>query len=451
MNQIAPLSEPPAPNPVVIDELTGFLTRVSLMAFLSKYESPSELRRISILAVELSRFGIVNDSVGANVGDKIIATTAKRLAKLFPHAEAIARLHGDNFGLVFLDVGDIEEEVQRLLDFSQRPLAIRGEVIVLSVRIGVADQRHEVHKSSDLVHAAEVALHQTKSRAPKVAFFDDTMIDTAQTAHQLENDLRVSLVTNAVELHRAIANAEFELRYQPIVHASTGAVHAFEALLRWHHPKRGIVSPALFIPMAEQIHVMPVLGSWIIRRACADAVGWESNPDGSKPAVSINVSPTQFIEAKMLLSAVRTAIEETGIDPKRVKLEITETADFAASMRGSLDDLRALGCKIALDDFGTGYSSIAQLVDLPVDFVKVDRSLVKDLDNPAPEAARKATRLAKSILSLAESLELTPIVEGIESETGVKRIQALGGDLIQGYVYSKPLVGKDVNDFLANQ
>lgn len=440
----------PEENQLVTDQLTGFLTRASLREFLSRYETPSELQRISILAVELSRFGVVNDSVGMTIGDKIISNTAKRLAKVFPHAKAIARLHGDHFGLIFEDCENIEEEVIRLLDFSQRPLAIRGEVIVLSVRIGVADNHLAAETTDELVHAAEVALHYTKNKSAQVSYFDSSMTDAARSIHQLENDLRVSLVTNAAELHQAINNAEFELRYQPIVESKTGKVHAFEALLRWNHPKRGMVSPALFIPMAEQIHVMTVLGSWIIRRACADAMTWESNKDGSEPAVSINVSPIQFLEAEILISTVKTAIEETGIDPQRVKIEITESADFAPSMKKHLQELRALGCKISLDDFGTGFSSIAQLVELPVDYVKIDRSLVKDLGHDDPEIASQAIRLARSVLGLGTSLELTSIVEGIETEAGVKAVQELGGNLIQGYVFSQPLVADDVNSFIEN-
>ncbi len=440
----------PEEKQLVTDQLTGLLTRASLKEFLSVYETPSELQRISILAVELSRFGVVNDSVGTTIGDKIISNTAKRLAKVFPHAKAISRLHGDHFGLIFEDCENIEEEVTRLLDFSQRPLAIRGEVIVLSVRIGVADNHLAAETTDELVHAAEVALHYTKNKSAQVSYFDSSMTNAARSIHQLENDLRVSLVTNAAELHQAINNAEFELRYQPIVESKTGKVHAFEALVRWNHPKRGIVSPALFIPMAEQIHVMTVLGSWIIRRACADAMTWESNKDGSEPAVSINVSPIQFLEAEILISTVKTAIEETGIDPQRVKIEITESADFAPSMKEHLEELRALGCKISLDDFGTGFSSIAQLVELPVDYVKIDRSLVKDLGHDDPEIASQAVRLAKSVLGLGDSLELTSIVEGIETEAGVKAVQELGGDLIQGYVFSKPLVADDVNNFIEN-
>jgi EAL domain-containing protein (putative c-di-GMP-specific phosphodiesterase class I) len=212
-----------------------------------------------------------------------------------------------------------------------------------------------------------------------------------------------------------------------------------------------MVSPAVFIPMAEQISVMSVLGSWIIRKACADAMTWIPNKDGTLPSVSINVSPTQFLDAKILHGTVSSAILETGIDPSRVKLEITESAEFSATLLEDLHRLRELGCVISLDDFGTGYSSIAQLVDLPIDYVKVDRSLVTDIEAEDSEVRRKGMIIAKSVLQLAESLELTPIVEGIETETGVLLIQALGADLIQGYVYSRPLPQSEVIGFMGNR
>ena len=429
-----------------LEELTGFLTRKSFEARLAELQEESDAKNIALIAVQISRFGVVNDSVGSGTGDKIIATTAKRLSKLFPHAVAIGRLHGDHFGILFDDPSLIADEVERLLDFAQRPLALRGEVIVLSIRIGVAESANIDDPRGELVHAAEVALHHAKSSKAKVAYFDGLMIDKARSVHQLENDLRVSLVTNAAELHQAISNSEFELYYQPIVSCVTHHIHAFEALLRWHHPTRGLVSPALFIPMAEQIHVMSVLGSWIVRKACADAVTWPANSSGMLPSVSVNVSPTQFYEPEVFFRALQQAISESGIEPSRVKIEVTESADFAPTMRSYLEKIRTLGCTVALDDFGTGFSSIAQLVDLPLDYVKIDRSLVVDLESEDLVLAKRAEKIAISVLRLADSLELEAIVEGIETYMGVNKIRDLGADLIQGFAYSKPVPLNEINN-----
>ncbi len=432
------------------EELTGSLTRKSFEQVLVDLDTDVPEYRASLIVVQIGRFGRVNDSVGRSVGDKILSTVSKRLVKLFPEVVAIGRLHGDHFGLLFSEQSDVKKEIDTLLDFAQRPIAVKGEIIVLSVRIGVAQSDVLSAPLVDLIHAAEVALHSAKAAKGSVAYFTNEMIDQARSVHQLENDLRVSLVKNAAELHRAITNSEFELYYQPIVSATDNSVHAFEALLRWNHPSRGIVSPAVFVPMAEQISVMSILGGWVIKKSCLDAVEWEAASDGTLPGVSINVSPTQFYEPDILFNAIEQGIAESGIDPRRVKIEITESADFAPVIRSILDKIQNLGCTIALDDFGTGYSSIAQLADLPIDYVKVDRSLVKDLESDDSAASHRAEKIARSVLSLASSLEVTPIVEGIETQAGLDKIQQLGATLIQGYVYARPMQNSEIARYRAN-
>lgn len=430
------------------DALTGFFTRDSALRFFAELESNVGLTSLSVLAVEISRFGNVNSSLGSELGDKIINTTAKRLKKIFPHAKGIARMHGDQFCLMFAGNTDIEEEVVRILDFAQRPLALRGEVIVLSVRVGVADIRCGAESASQLIHSAEVALHRSKSDRAKVSYFDAAMIEDARAQHQIENDLRVSLLTNASELHRAITNREFHLIYQPIIDTSDNSVHAFEALLRWHHPTRGLISPAVFIPIAEQISVMDVLGDWVMRKACTDAVTWSANANGTYPSVSINVSPTQFIEGNRLVKTVAKAIEESGITPERLKIEITETSNIERSLKNHLDQIKAMGCKISLDDFGTGYSSLARLTELPIDYVKVDQSFSKDLCSQDLKRAVKAERLVRAILAVGDSLDITSIVEGVETKAQLELIQAMGSKLIQGWVFSKPMPVEQINDYI---
>ena len=243
------------PDTLDRDSLTGFLTRPAAHQLVKEIETHQGVAAISLLSVEISRFGSVNSGLGSSHGDKIISLVAKRLKKMFPHAVGIARMHGDHFCLIFTGADEVESAIADILDFAQRPLAVRGEVIVLSVRVGVADHKCGLETGAELMHASEVALHHSKSERAKVAYFDAAMVADAKAMHNLENDLRVSLITNGSELHRAINNSEFRLVYQPIVSAKTGTVHAFEALLRWHHPTRGIVSPALFIPLAEQITV----------------------------------------------------------------------------------------------------------------------------------------------------------------------------------------------------
>lgn len=433
------------------DELTGLLTRNSLKLFLENIEKQKFDQKLSVFAVEISRFGVVNGSVGTATADKIIATTAKRLIKTFPDALAISRLHGDHFGIVFDESVYESEALEKLLDFAQRPLAIRGEAIALSVRVGISNHALITEDTYELVHAAEVALLHSKKSMAKVSHFEKNMIENARSLHSLENDLRISLVTKAAELHQAISNSEFELFYQPIVDLKKRQLHSCEALLRWNHPKRGMVSPAVFIPLAEQIHVMSVLGNWIIRRACADAVSWNLHSTKiDPPSVSINVSPVQFLEFDVLYTTLTKAIEETGINPRKIHIEITESVNFSITMREQLQEIKDLGCKIALDDFGTGYSSVAQLVELPLDYVKVDRSLVRGLGvNTAPLHDRP-TKLARAVLNLAESLEVKSIVEGIETVECLSAIKSLGGELVQGYYYSKPMRAIDTLSYITN-
>lgn len=309
----------------LVDVLTGLANRVALETYLAGRDAEPQNGPIGLIAIEMSRFGSVTDSVGAELGNRIISMVAKRLQKMFLHAAVIARTHGDHFCLVFEGDFDLDEQVALLQDFTQRPLALKGEVIVLSVRLGIAVQGHLIGPAARLLHAAEVALHRAKRDRVKRCFYRSDFESDAKAAHQLENDLRVSMVTKHMELHRAISNEEFRVLYQPIVDAARGQVHALEALIRWHHPQRGIISPADFIPMAEQIQVMDVLGNWIMRRACADAMSFPANADGTLPGVTINVSPSQFIETGILLETVRQSLRESGIEPARVKLEITES------------------------------------------------------------------------------------------------------------------------------
>lgn len=368
----------------LIDPLTGMSNRMGVEAYLAEVAATGAPENLSLLTMELSRFGKVNDSLGAELGNKIISTVAKRLQKIFPTVALIARTHGDHFCIVFNGEVDIHEQIDQLNDFTQRPLAMRGEVIVMSVRVGVAILGPLVELPTQLLHAAEVALHRAKRDQLKRCFYQRSLENEAKASHRLENDLRVSLVTNHVELHKAINNQEFLVLYQPIVDTANQTVHAMEALIRWQHPKRGVISPADFIPMAEQIQVMDVLGNWIMRRACMDAMTFPLNADGSRPGISINVSATQFIEPGILLATVRQALEESGIEPAKLKLEITESTAFGLDKLSIIDGLRALGCKIALDDFGTGYSSLTQLNVIPLDYLKLDRSFIIAMGSDDP-------------------------------------------------------------------
>ncbi|MFM5075671.1 EAL domain-containing protein, partial [Aeromonas hydrophila] len=339
------------------DPLTGLLNRLGLEAALQEQDALGK-RDLTLLSVQISRFGSINSSLGGAVADKIITMTAKRLQKTFPNALYIARAHGDHFCLLFEGLHAVDDTIERLDDFTRRPFAVRGEIIVLSVRIGVATMDSSLPVAALLLQGSEIALHAAKSTQSRASFYKPEMEEQARQAHRLENDLRVSLVNRHVELHRALANDEFQIHYQPIIDCKTGQIHAFEALMRWLHPEKGFISPALFIPMAEQIQVMDVLGSWVIQKAIADAAVWPNGANDLRIGVSINISPSQFIAPAILLNTVSQALAQSQLDPSLIKLEVTESSAFVETMGETLRQLKQMGCRIALDDFGTGYSSL---------------------------------------------------------------------------------------------
>jgi diguanylate cyclase (GGDEF)-like protein len=429
------------------DSLTGLLSRKGLQDFLAEYTTgPGD--ELTLLTVQMARFGNVNSSMGGALSDKIITLSAKRLGKAFPNAVALARPHGDHFCLLFDKQADIGSELKLLQDFTQRPFAVSGKVIVLNVRVGVASICEALPSPSMLLQASEVALQDAKRSKVKTSFFRNEMVDSAVRVHQLENDLRVSMANRHVEIHRALNNDEFFLHYQPIIETSSNQISAFEALLRWQHPEKGVIPPSQFIPIAEQLQIMDELGSWVIRRAVADAISWPSRPDGKAIAVSINVSATQFIEPHILLAAVRNAIQETGILPGLIHLEITESADVEEKMKATLNDLKELGCRIALDDFGTGFSSLTQLNQLPLDSLKLDRAFICDLDSNDLSKVQRSLRMTQAILSLADAFNLDAIVEGIETKRQFDTASALGANLIQGYYYSRPMASAEVAGYI---
>jgi len=432
----------------LIDPLTGLANRTGLENYLKDFEANGSPAPLSIMTVELSRFGNVNDSLGVALGNKILLSVTKRLQKIFPNVALLARTHGDHFCLAFEGAVDINEQIELLRDFTQRPIALGGQIIVLSVRVGVAYLGPLIDSPKQLLHAAEIALNRAKRDLIKRCFYHRDLEVEAKALHRLENDLRISLVNNHVELHRAINNDEFHILYQPIVNTATKKVHALEALIRWHHPERGVISPAQFIPMAEQIQVMDILGGWVMRRACLDAKTFSLNADGTQPGISINVSATQFLEPGILFNCVKQALEESGIEPGLVKLEITESNYLTTDKIAILESLRSLGCMIALDDFGTGYSSLTQLNALPLSYIKLDQSFITAIGGSDEADSIRSDRMTRAVLSLANAFDLKPIVEGVETEFQRQMLEQNSANLMQGYLFAKPLNLEDANAFI---
>lgn len=432
------------------DPLTDLPSRAALTRFLHA-ATGSDSRGLQVFSVQLSRFGNVNSSIGSELADKVICLIAKRLRKVFQDALFIARTHGDHFSLVFDANTSTQTIVNKLHDFTQRPFAIRGEVIVLSVKIGVAILgEHALNDPNTLLHASEVALSECKREGLKFSAFTQDMFDSAKKLHTLENDLRLSIANNYNALHKALHENEFELYYQPIVNCKTNNIEAFEALIRWNHSQKGLIPPFIFISVAEQIQIMDVLGAWILKRAMLDAASWPLNRANQRIGVSINLSPTQFKEEKILMNAIEEAFILSAMDPNLVKLEITESTSFGKNMVNVISQIRDLGCKIALDDFGTGYSSLTQLNQLPLDYLKLDRSFIKDLDIDDEAKRLLCMRMSQAVMTLVDTFKLIPIVEGVETKEQLKVVEGMGAQLIQGYLYSKPMRASEVHAFIQN-
>ena len=431
-----------------IDTLTELPNRVYGCQLVEELILTDKVTSAHVIVLEISRFGQISDSVGNSLADKILTMTAKRLSKIFSDAMCIYRSHGDNFCLVFDGDLELQQYIEKLQDFIQRPFAVRGKIIVLSVRIGLVTAKLAEQSYTNAMHCAEAALHYAKMNGLKVCLFETHMLDTAKKEHQVANDLRRSLISNSHELFNAIASDEFYIAYQPIISRNQQNVAGLEALLRWNHSELGTVMPSNFIHVAEDIGVMDVLGAWVLRKACADTVQWQQTLNLPNLSISINVSPKQLINADILLNSLEQAIESSSITPHLIRIEITESVEFADSVPASLQKIRSLGCKVALDDFGPGYSSIVKLTTLPISDLKVDRFFILDLYSADQEKSDKARIIARGIYGVANGLGLNVITEGVETASQLAIVTELGADLIQGYYFSKPLLEKEITDFL---
>lgn len=429
-----------------LDTLTGLYSRTETISCVEALAQEFGIEHLVIIDVEILRFGSINNAVGTDAADKIIKTAANRLIKQFSHVTAIGRLHGDHFCLVFNQPDNLEVEINTLLEFTQRPMAIEGQIIVLGLRLGIAKGNVSASDGKALVNHAEMALNNAKRRNLNIVEFCPTMALDAQQVHEIENDLRVSLFINSSELHQALTNQEFELHYQPIINIEKQRTEYFEALIRWRHPVKGLIPPLQFIPVAERINIMNVLGQFIIDRACLDAASIPE-AEGYTPGISINISPSQFQDADILLATLKRAIKHAGITSNRIQLEITESTEFCHVMEDSLDALKRLGVKLSIDDFGTGFSAISRLIELPFDCIKIDKSFIRDLVCHDAKTKHKAEKMVSGLIKIAESIGLKTIIEGVETKEQLTLVKSFGATLIQGFYFAKPMPFEQVSSF----
>jgi diguanylate cyclase (GGDEF)-like protein len=390
----------------------------------------------ALLSLDLDDFKTINDSLGHSLGDQLLIALGQRLQGLLPQQDAIARIGGDEFAILVETLeGDpgVDLLAQRVIDRLAEPFVLDGQNLYASACIGIALYPADGTHAETLQSHADAALHRAKEHGRGVLrFFSPEMSSRAKERLALEADLRLALERGELQLH-----------YQPQVDLISGQIVGLEALLRWTHPERGAVSPAEFIPLAEESGLVIRLGDWVLHEACRQIKYWTES--GMAPRqTSVNVSAVQLSRG-LLVESVKRALDDTGIAPEQLELEITESfvmADREQSFR-ALAELKALGVRLSIDDFGTGYSSLAYLQQLAVHKLKIDLSFVRDMTSNSGNAA-----IVKAVIALGHSLGLEIIAEGVEEAGQARYLRSLQCDVMQGYLISHPLPAAAMTEFL---
>ena len=416
------------------DGLTGLPNRI-----LFRQEMERELARarggeaVAVLCIDLDHFKRVNDTLGHAAGDALLQGAADRLRACVRETDIVARLGGDEFAIVQLQADQPRAATvlaERLIADLSRPFDIEGHQVVVGASVGIALAPSDGTEADQLMKSADMALYRAKADGRGVLrYFESEMDAKMQARRALELDLRKALVEH-----------EFELFYQPIVDLQSNRVSGFEALLRWNHPTQGLISPADFIPIAEDMGLIIPLGEWVLRQACKEAAGW---PERVK--VAVNLSPAQF-KSKALALVVTTALADSGLAPDRLELEITESVLLQDNdtVRGVLHQLRQLGVRISMDDFGTGYSSLSYLRSFPFDKIKIDQSFVRDMGQHDDSIA-----IVRAVAGLGRNLGMSTTAEGVETNEQLGRLRQEGCTEVQGYLFSRPLPASEVPRLLA--
>jgi diguanylate cyclase (GGDEF)-like protein len=386
---------------------------------------------VALFMIDIDHFKEVNDSLGHPIGDRLLRGVSERLLSNVRETDTVARLSGDEFAVIATHLKDEDASchmASKIIDAFKDPFHIEGNELAIGVSIGIATLAGQADHPTKMMANADIALYQAKRNGRQMyQVFDRDMHDKTEALRSLQTGLR-----------GALDREEFTLYFQPKVHAQFGSVTGAEALLRWNHPERGIVSPAEIIPVAEATGLIVPAGRWILRAACRQILEWKAAGLPEIP-VAVNVSAIQF-KRPGLARMVAEAISDFGIRPELLELEITETAimDGSTGLREVMDDLLNIGVRLSIDDFGTAYSSLAYLAELSVHTLKVDQLFVKGILSSNKHAA-----IAKTIISLGANLGLTVIAEGVETDEQLQWLRAHGCDQIQGYYFSRPMPGED--------
>ncbi|MDR4306614.1 EAL domain-containing protein [Chelatococcus sambhunathii] len=414
------------------DALTGLPNRVALREIGPDLQQDRMAGKLAVLCLDLDRFKAVNDAHGHSVGDSLLRAVADRLRANLGDVDLVVRLGGDEFA-VLNRVKDEQESLRlglRVIELLGAPYVLGDIPVQVGVSVGVAIDEDGGRDIELLLRNADMALYHAKSLGRgAVSLFDPKMDDQAQARMELERDLRTALATGALELH-----------YQPLLELSEGAVTGMEALVRWRHPRKGMISPAAFIPVAEETGIILQLGEWVLNQACRDAAGWPSDV-----SVAVNVSAVQ-LRHRSFAQSVLLALASSGLRPERLELEITESVllDDTEIILETLHLLRRMGIRIAMDDFGTGYSSLSYLRRFPFDKIKIDQSFVRN-------AAGEGGAIIRALVGLGATLGITTLVEGIETEEQLATVRAEGAQEAQGFLFSPPKPAHEVLDLFRKE
>ena len=414
------------------DALTGLPNRSAFVERLGHMmQAPvTRTERIYMLCFDLDRFKEINDVHGHAAGDHVLRVSAERMGRRLREGEFVARIGGDEFIAVTSRVfthSEAEQMAERIIHDLGEPIAWEDVALGIGASIGISVFPDGAGTIDDLLAQADIAMYRAKSMGSnQVCFYDQSMDQAARERSALAMDMRTGF-----------DRGEFELYFQKQNNTLTGEVIGFEVLLRWRHPRRGMVSPVEFIPIAERTGLIMELGDWVLRQACAEAVQWR-NP----LRIAVNVAPKQLANAS-LPQRVREILAETGLAPERLELEITESGIIADQQHALsiIRQLKALGVKIAMDDYGTGYSSLSTLQLFPFDKIKIDRGFIDSVVE-----SRQSAAIVRSTLILAQSLDIPVLAEGVENAEHLRFLQDEGCEQVQGYFYGRPAPLSELQD-----